>query len=313
MKTKFNYNSIEKDFLLNLALKGLEKKIDTLPNISSLYEEKVDEKFKLEKYEGYIRNEIKILETMKFDGYLLLIYDLLETGLNMAMQISLFGSIQNSLTAYVLGVLDSYSIKSKKDFINFTPFEINPTINIVATSSRYHELIDFVNNEYASLVSNTSSNSIKFNDNLEIKFHDLDVGQELRLEKDDVLNLGLNIIEPNINVSAAQTVITNNNELALGLNALKIGDVAVNCIIEGRDYFYDTRTAFKSIEDLKARVPLLETTDKETQNIIVRCLENDLVKMETKKLELRKQQEKNIQIDENNINILQQLQKIKST
>lgn len=52
MKTKFNFNTDEKELLLTQALAGLRAKIDTLPQFEQKYEDRpaYTEDYKLEKY-----------------------------------------------------------------------------------------------------------------------------------------------------------------------------------------------------------------------------------------------------------------------
>ena len=75
-KTKFNYQAEDKNILLELALAGLKYKIDTLPQLKQRYEDRpaYDNEQKLLKYEGYIRREISVLEGIKFDGYICLLF-----------------------------------------------------------------------------------------------------------------------------------------------------------------------------------------------------------------------------------------------
>ncbi|MEA2018823.1 MAG: hypothetical protein U9N59_10285 [Campylobacterota bacterium] len=125
MTTKFNYNSKQKKQLSKLALQGLKDKIDLLPDISSMYQEKLDKKRKLQKYENILNDEIDILKTIKFDGYILMLSEMVNYARESNIFISCYGSIQNSLISYLLDIVDNYTLKSKKEFINFIPFEKN--------------------------------------------------------------------------------------------------------------------------------------------------------------------------------------------
>ena len=259
MKSKYTYKSDESNLLLNLALKGLK--------------EKIDDTLKLEKYANDLRKEILILEAIKFDGYMLLLNDMVKTSQEMGIFVSCFGSIQNSLTAYALGIVDNYEFKGFQHFINFTPFEKKPTVNIVATSARYGEIIAYVEYKYDDLIKNSKNKSIKFNDNLKIKFIDLGIERELRLDKKDVENLGLEIVDPDINFSNMQASFLEHNKLQLGLEALHIGDVLVERIIDERE----DSSSFKNFDDLLERVPLLANVDA---SILEKLSENRAFKIE---------------------------------
>lgn len=288
MKTKFNYNSKQKNKLLKLALQGLKDKIDLLPDVSSMYHEKLDDKRKFQKYQHILNDEIDILETIKFDGYLLVLSDIINYARQSNIFVSCYGSIQNSLVSYLLGIVDNYTLKSKKDFINFTPFEYKPTINIVATSSRYYELISFAEAKYFKQIKKVKSRSIKFNDNLKIRFIDLGVDKKVVLQEDDVKTLGLEIVKANVNRSIKEATFTKvqdktkknawlkkrTTELSLGLESLNIGDMLIYGILMARDE--EKYNPFKSINDFKNRVPILNEVDKKTQKIVFNNLQIDL-------------------------------------
>jgi len=205
--------------------------------------------------------------------------------------ISCYGSIQNSLISYLLDIVDNYTLENSKDFINFIPFEKKPTLNIVADFSRYYEIISFIKYKYPKQIKKVKSKTIKFNDNLQIKFIDLNIGKQTVLKKDDVKNLGLIIIKPNINTSQkkATFVKIQNKELknswlkkriiclSLGLESLNVGDVLINKILMAREE--DNHKRFISIDDLKKRVPMINDTDKKTQKIVFDNLQIDLDKM----------------------------------
>jgi DNA polymerase III alpha subunit len=261
MKTKFNYQAEDKTLLFELALTGLKNKIDTIPQFEQRYDDRPahDDEYKLLKYEGYIRREISVLEDIKFDGYMLVLNDMVNTAREMGIFVSCFGSVQNSLTAYVLNITEHYEFRKWGDFINFTPFEQVPTINIVASSHRIGSIIGYMNAKYSDLIRNyTYSTSIEFNDNLILKFIDLGVDTKVRLYKEDVENLGLDIVEPDLNISNEQTGISKQNQLWLGLEALKIGDSLINRIIDERGIGREDMSLFKSFDDLLERVPMLK-------------------------------------------------------
>jgi len=291
MKTKFNYNSKQKKKLSKLALQGLKDKIDLLPDVSSMYEKKLDKKRKLQKYENILNDEIDILATIKFDGYLLMILDIINYARESNIFISCYGSVQNSLISYLLDIVDNYTLRSKHDFINFTSFEKKPIINIVANSSRLDEIISLIEYKYPKQIKKIKNKTINFNDNLKIKFIDLNIGKQTVLKKDDVKNLGLKVIEPNINLSQKQAIFTKIQnkklknawlkkrkiELLLGLESLGIGEVLVNKILMERDR--DGYKPFQSINDLKQRVLIINDIDKKTQKIVFDNLQIDLDKM----------------------------------
>jgi len=204
MKTKFNYNLKPKKQLLKLALQGLKDKIDLLPDVSSMYQKKLDKTRKLQKYKNILNKEIDILKTIKFDGYLIMLSDIVNFAKQSNISITCYGSIQNSLISYLLDIVDVYTLKGRKDFINFIPFEKKPTLYIVADFSRYYEIVSFIEYKYPKQIKKIKNKTIKFNDNLKIKFIDLNISKQNVLKKDDVKNLGLKIIQPNINISQKQ-------------------------------------------------------------------------------------------------------------
>jgi DNA polymerase III alpha subunit len=291
MKTKFNYNSEQKKQLSQLALQGLKNKIDLLPDVSSMYHEKLDDKGKFQKYEHILNDEINILETIKFDGYILMLSDIVNYARQSNIFITCFGSIGNSLLSYLLDIVDNYTLNSRKDFINFTPFEKKPTINIVASSSRYYGLISFTEAKYSKQIKKVKNRSIKFNDNFKIKFINLGIDKEVILKENNVQDLGLKIIQANINVAQKQATFTKIKDkkkknawlkkrkiqLSLGLGSLNIGDMLINRILMARDE--EQYNPFKSIDDFKNRVPIINEIDKEIQKIVFDNLQIDLDKM----------------------------------
>ena len=305
MKTKFNYNSKQKKQLSKLALQGLKDKIDLLPDISSIYHKKLDDKRKFQKYEHILNDEIDILKTIKFDGYILMLSDIVNYARASNIFVTCFGSIQNSLLSYLLGLVDDYTLKSRKDFINFTPFEQKPTISIVTSSSRYYELISFTEAKYSKEIKKVKNRSIKFNDNLKIKFIDLGIGKEVILKETDVQDLGLDVIQANINSSRKEATFTKAQDktkknawlkkrkvqLSLGLESLNIGDMLIYQILEARDA--KGYNPFKSIEDFKNRVPIINEVDKKTQKIVFDNLQIDLDKMNKLKEDLKNYKKEN--------------------
>ena len=305
MKTKFNYNSKQKKQLSKLAIRGLKDKINLLPDVSSMYHEKLDTKRKFQKYENILNDEINILETIKFDGYILMLSDIVNYARQSNIFITCFGSIGNSLLSYLLGIVDNYTLKNRKDFINFTSFAQKPTINIVVSSSKHYELISFIEVKYSKQIKKVKKRSIKFNDNLKIKFIDLGIDKEVVLKEDDVQDLGLKIIQTNINTAQRQAIFTKTKDknkknawlkkrkiqLSLGLESLNIGDMLIDRILMARDE--DTYSPFKSIDDFKNRVPIINVVDKKTQKIIFDNLQIDLDKMNKLKEDLKNYKREN--------------------
>lgn len=270
-QTKFNFTADEKELLITLALAGLKNKIDTLPQFEQKYADKeaYTQERKFEKYEGYIRKEVSIFEEIKFDGYMLLLHDMVYEARRMGIFISCFGSIQNSLTAYALDITDHYTFRGWKRFVHSTPFELKPTVNIVASSYRMGEIIAYLSIKYKELIKKFSYNKfIKFNDNLTLKFIDLGIDTEVRLLKKDVKSLGLKVVEPNLNVSGLQAGISSKqrlseekleNVLFLGLEALPIGEPLAEAIIDAREEY-----GFKGFDDFLEKVPMLKHVDRST-------------------------------------------------
>jgi len=305
MKTKFNYNSKHKKQLLKLALTGLKDKLNLLPDVSSMYHKKLDNKRKFQKYEMILNTEIDILRTIKFDGYILMVLDIVNYARRASIFVTCYGSIGNSLISYLLDIVDSYTLKNKKDFINFTPFERKPTINIVATSSRYYELISFSEAKYSKQIKKIKNRSIKFNDNLKIKFIDLGIEKKVVLKENDVRNLGLEFVQSNINSSQQEASFTKIQDktkknawlkkrkiqLSLGLESLGIGDMLVAKIVSARDG--EKYNPFKSIDDFKKRVPIIKKVDKKTQKIVFDNLQKDLDEMNKLKENLKNYKKEN--------------------
>jgi len=256
-KTKFNYNLDDKNSLLELAIEGLKDKINTLP----IYKEGVTENdVNFDSYVVHIKREISIFEDIKFDGYMSLLHNMVNTAKQSGMFISCFGSVQYSLVAYLLDITEHFEFKKWREFINFTPFEKKPTVNIVASSYRIGEVISYIDSEYGDLIKKSTNKKVKFHDNLVLKFIDLGVDTKTRLYKEDVENLGLDIVEPDLNISNFQATISKENRLHLGLEALEIGDVLIYKIIEAREL---KNISFKDFDDLLKRIPLLAQMDKD--------------------------------------------------
>ena len=290
MKTKFNYKSKQKKLLYKLAKKSLNSKVELLPDLSSMYQEKVDKEYKFQKYENILRDELDIVRNIKFDGYLHMFYEISNFAKQLNISIHCFGNIQHSLTSYLLDIVDTYNMRSKKDFINFIPFEKKPTLYIVADSSRYYEIISFIEYKYSKQIHKIKNDSIKFQDNLKIKFIDLNIDKKTLLTEDDVKSLGLQYIKPNLNISQKQAIfikVQNKKKknawlkkrkikLLLGLESLNIGDVLVNKILTAREA--NNYKTFTSINDLKKRVPIIKQVDKKIQKKVFKNLQKSLKK-----------------------------------
>jgi len=271
MKTKFNYNIEDQNKLLTLVLQGLEKKIDTLSQFKQKNKNRPSHtyEYKILKYKGYIKREISILEKIKFDGYMLLLNDLVKKAREAEIFISCFGSIQNSLITYLLDLTQYYEFQKWDKFINFTPFEHTPTVNIVVSSPRIKELIYYLNKKYKHLIKHSTLSSVEFNDNLIFKFIDLGIDTKIQHYKEDVEDLGLEIVNPNLNISNKQAGIAKNNKLYLGLEALNIDDLLADEIIEERKKKYQK---FSNYHNLKTRVKSVNNVDDKTKKILQESL-----------------------------------------
>jgi len=160
MKTNFNHTLQNKNLLLNLALKGLE-----------------DKSYK-QFSKQQLKKEIDILEDIKFDGYLYIVYEMVKFAKSREIDISVFGSIQNSVISYALDIVSETMWKKEDDFLYFTPFQKKPIIYMVADSNRYYELISYIKHKYPKLIKKTKEKTIVFNDKLKIKFIDLDINKQ---------------------------------------------------------------------------------------------------------------------------------------
>jgi hypothetical protein len=182
-KAKFNYNIDDKNLLLEIVINNLKYKIDKLP----IYNDDTSDKdSNFEAYLEHLKREIAIFEKINFDGYVLMLHNMVNTSRKMDIFINCFGSIQYSLVAYILEITEHYNFRGFREFLNFTAFEKEPTINVVASSPRIGEIISYMDAKYNNLINKLDYNkSIVFNDNLTIKFIDLNVDNEVRLSKRD--------------------------------------------------------------------------------------------------------------------------------
>ena len=188
---KFNYHALREDMLLGYAKLGLSEKIDTLPDftLDNTYEEK------FAKYETYLVKEITVIKEIAFDGYMILLQDLIVVSREISGFVQSYGSIQNSLTAYVLGITDNYEFDYLRNFINFTPFTKKAKINIVISVFSKAGCVGYLKHKYPELVKKTTKSSVIFNDGLKVKFIDLDIDSQV--DEDDLTPEILKLIQEN--------------------------------------------------------------------------------------------------------------------
>ncbi len=169
MINKYNYKASKNGLLYRTAIQGLMQKIDI-----------ADENYKI--YEEIIKKEIAVFEDIGFDGYMLLLHDVVLVSREISGFVSSFGSIQNSLTAFVLGIVDFYEF-DEDNFKNFTPFVKKPVVNILISSYANAGCMGYVKHKYPSLIKNSKKRTIIFKDDLKIKF--IDLGIETRVKYDE--------------------------------------------------------------------------------------------------------------------------------
>jgi len=188
---KFNYHALREGMLLGYAKLGLSEKIDTLPDftLDNTYEEK------FAKYETYLVKEITVIKEIAFDGYMILLQDLIVVSREISGFVQSYGSVQNSLTAYVLGITDNYEFDYLRNFINFTPFTKKAKINIVISVFSKAGCVGYLKHKYPELVKKTTKSSVIFNDGLKVKFIDLDIDSQV--DEDDLTPEILKLIQEN--------------------------------------------------------------------------------------------------------------------
>ncbi|NCB10804.1 MAG: hypothetical protein EOM78_04135 [Erysipelotrichia bacterium] len=262
MTTKYNFSLEDKELLLNLALENLDKKLHTLRDLFSTGEIITDESFKKDKYEGYVRKELALLEQIKFDGYLHLLYELSTYAKQTNIFCEFYGSVQNSLTAYLLGIVSNYEFINSGEFINFTPFTQDPVVNVVCQNDRKYELIDFINHKCTNLIKNKDEN-IEFLEPLQIKFFHLEIGVKTSLSKEEAISLGLKVHEANINFSDHHSSLTKQNEILLGFDSLGLGVVQINKIL----YERKEDGNFKNFENFCMRIDQGMFSSEQMQSI----------------------------------------------
>jgi len=262
MQTKYNNNLLDKQLLKSLTFNGLDEKLDTLRDLSSMYQDNIDGEYKKEKYPGYILRELLILELIKFDGYLIILKGIIDYAKQCDIFIETFGTIQNSLIAYLIGITSHYEFKKIGEFINFIPFTKIPTVNIVIQYDRKFEVMDFIQYKFKEFIKSSTDDTIQFKEPLELKFIDLDIGITNNLAKEETINLGLEVMEANINISFKDSQLSKKNKILLGFDSLGLGDVAINKIIMAREDRF-----FKDFEDFKNRVDTRIFTDEQLNSL----------------------------------------------
>ena len=125
-----------KEFLCNLALKGLNKRLDN--NVTDEYKERLE-------------YELKIIDQMGFNDYFLIVYDyVLYAKKNDILVGPGRGSAAGSLVSYTLGITDIDPIKYNLLFERFlNPERITmPDIDIDFDALKRQEVIDYVIHKY---------------------------------------------------------------------------------------------------------------------------------------------------------------------
>ena len=174
----FDLKAKNEEMLLGYARMGLNDRLDYLPDVREGNSDN-------EKYEWYVENikkELEILREVGFDGYMLLLQDVVTISREISDFVECFGSITNSLTAYSLGITDKYKYDGLQNFINFTPFTKNARVNILISSYANNGCLGYIKHKYPDIIKKIKRRSIIFNDGLKIKFIDLDIDYEVDVE-----------------------------------------------------------------------------------------------------------------------------------
>ena len=108
-----------------------------------------------------------------------MLYEMVDYAKSVGIDISVFGSIQNSVISYALDIVDKTMWETEDDFLHFAPFHKKPIIYVIADSNRYYELIAYVKHKYSDLIKKIKERTIFFNDKLKIKFIDLDINKQV--------------------------------------------------------------------------------------------------------------------------------------
>ena len=169
MKNIYSYKVDKEGALYRAALAGLVSKVDPADDMYI-------------KYEEVIKKEIKALEDIQFDGYMLLLADVVLVSREISGFVSSFGSIQNSLTAFVLDIVDYYEF-DEDSFKNFTPFSKKPVVSILISSYANDGCMGYVKHKYPDIIKKSKKRTITFYDDLKIKF--IDLGIQTRVKHDE--------------------------------------------------------------------------------------------------------------------------------
>ena len=233
--------------LLQEAIDSKIKQKEDDKNLSMLFSSQEDRKEQITKK---VMEELKILEQIKFDGYLYLLYSIKHHNESMNFPIHFFGSIQNSLLAYILDITDDFTLRNFHNFKAFTPFEEVPMIHIVSgTNVDIFENIESMCKNRALKVTTDYKSIIEFDEPLKFNILTYDNSEKNYLDKKRALELGLETIDANLNHSSTLSQFTQDGKVLLGLFCLNIGTVAFRDIYEERQKGY-----FKDFEDFKKRM-----------------------------------------------------------
>jgi hypothetical protein len=170
MKNVYTLNEQKDGLLFRQARQGLMEMIGAS-----------DENY--DKYLSIIEDEITELKKINFDGWMLLLADVVLVSREISGFVSAFGSIQNSFTAYALGIVDYFDFKNY-DFKRFTPFREKPVVNIVISSYANAGCMGYVKHKFPHLIKKTKKRTIIFKENLKIKFVDLDIDIKVKQDQD---------------------------------------------------------------------------------------------------------------------------------
>ena len=187
----FNLPATNYEILVGYARLGLGEKMASLPD----FESHNDYEQKFARYEEYMLQELIVLREIGFDGYMLLLQDIVVVSREISNFVQCFGSIENSLTAYALGIVDKYEFNGLQNFISFTPFTKNARVNILISAQAKNGCLGYVKHKYPSLITKMKRKSIILNDELKIKFIDIDMDDDVH--EDDLSELTKQILKNN--------------------------------------------------------------------------------------------------------------------
>lgn len=135
------------DYFVDVAREGFRKKYDGL--LEKM--EKGELKHPLEEYEERLEKEIRLIRQMGFEGYFLIVWDLIRKAREEGIPVGPGrGSAAGSLLAYSLGITDIDPIEYDLLFERFlNPERISlPDIDIDFCGRRREEVIAYVTNKY---------------------------------------------------------------------------------------------------------------------------------------------------------------------